>query len=165
MSGKANTSAIPTALSQLTDDSTHRVVTDTEKTAWNGKQDALTFDNVPTQNSNNPVKSGGIKTYVDSAVSQLNDDLDSLIVVENFSVNNSTSIASGNYQGFQIPISKPGYTPVGIVGVGGLGTDDLSIMSFTIPISGSTASIYYMNNTGRALKPLRIDAKILFVKS
>ena len=28
---------IPTALSQLDDDSTHRLVTDTEKTAWNGK--------------------------------------------------------------------------------------------------------------------------------
>lgn len=31
---------IPTALSDLSDDSTHRVVTDTEKTTWNGKSDA-----------------------------------------------------------------------------------------------------------------------------
>lgn len=31
---------IPTALSQLTDDSTHRTVTDAEKTTWNGKADA-----------------------------------------------------------------------------------------------------------------------------
>lgn len=31
--------AVPTALSQLTEDSTHRVVTDTEKTAWNNKAD------------------------------------------------------------------------------------------------------------------------------
>lgn len=29
------------------------------------KQDTLTFDNAPTANSNNPVKSSGIKTYVD----------------------------------------------------------------------------------------------------
>lgn len=29
--------SIPTALSQLTDDATHRVVTDTEKSDWNGK--------------------------------------------------------------------------------------------------------------------------------
>jgi hypothetical protein len=28
--------------------------------AVSGKQDALTFDNAPTQNSNNPVKSGGV---------------------------------------------------------------------------------------------------------
>lgn len=31
-----------------------------EKYTWNNKQNALTFDNVPTQNSNNPVKSGGV---------------------------------------------------------------------------------------------------------
>lgn len=33
--------SIPTQLSQLTGDTTHRTVTDAEKTAWNGKQDAL----------------------------------------------------------------------------------------------------------------------------
>lgn len=33
----SNKPTIPTALSDLTDDSTHRVVTDTEKTAWGGK--------------------------------------------------------------------------------------------------------------------------------
>lgn len=31
------------------------------------KQDVLTFDNAPTTNSNNPVKSGGIKTAIDAA--------------------------------------------------------------------------------------------------
>jgi hypothetical protein len=31
--------SIPTALSELSDDSTHRLVTDTEKSTWNGKQD------------------------------------------------------------------------------------------------------------------------------
>lgn len=35
------------------------------------KQDVLTFDNVPTANSNNPVKSGGIKTAIDDAVNGL----------------------------------------------------------------------------------------------
>lgn len=34
---------VPTALSELSDDSTHRLVTDTEKSTWNGKQDALGF--------------------------------------------------------------------------------------------------------------------------
>lgn len=32
---------LPTALSQLTDDRTHRLVTDAEKTAWNAKQDKM----------------------------------------------------------------------------------------------------------------------------
>ena len=91
------------------------------------------------------------------------DDLDTLIVTQKFSVNNSTPIAVGAYSYFIIPISKPGYTPVGIVGVGGSGTGKLSLMEFTI--AGSNAMIYYMNNTGSALTPSRIDAHILFVKS
>lgn len=33
--------SVPTALSDLTDDSTHRLVTDTEKSTWNNKQTAL----------------------------------------------------------------------------------------------------------------------------
>ena len=51
---------VPTQLRDLTADSTHRTVTDVEKTTWNGKQDALTFDNTPTANSDNPVKIKGI---------------------------------------------------------------------------------------------------------
>lgn len=35
---------IPTQLAQLSGDSTHRTVTDTEKSTWNGKQDALSGD-------------------------------------------------------------------------------------------------------------------------
>lgn len=37
-----NKPTVPTALSQLSDDSTHRLVTDAEKTTWNAKQSALT---------------------------------------------------------------------------------------------------------------------------
>lgn len=37
INGKADTSAIPTSLSQLSEDTTHRVVTDTEKATWNAK--------------------------------------------------------------------------------------------------------------------------------
>ena len=51
---------IPSALADLSADSTHRTVTDAEKTAWNGKQNALTWDTTPTQNSTNPVTSGGL---------------------------------------------------------------------------------------------------------
>lgn len=35
-------------------------VTAEQKTAWNNKQSALTFDNAPTANSSNPVTSGGV---------------------------------------------------------------------------------------------------------
>lgn len=43
-SGKAkilNKPTIPSNLSDLNDDSTHRLVTDTEKSTWNGKQDSI----------------------------------------------------------------------------------------------------------------------------
>ena len=46
-------------------DATHRTVTDAEKTKWDGKQNALTFDSAPTANSKNPVTSGGVKTELD----------------------------------------------------------------------------------------------------
>lgn len=48
----------------LVDDtnSTHKFVTAADKQTWNGKQDALTFDNAPTQGSTNPVTSGGVHT-------------------------------------------------------------------------------------------------------
>lgn len=64
---------VPTALANLSADRTHRLVTDTEKAAWNAKQAALTFDNVPTQSSNNPVKSGGVY----SALADIYDGYDS----------------------------------------------------------------------------------------
>lgn len=40
-------------------------VTAAEKQSWNNKLDALTFDDTPTENSTNPVTSGGIKTALD----------------------------------------------------------------------------------------------------
>lgn len=52
LSSKADTSAIPTALSQLSEDTTHRVVTDAEKATWNAKSnfdgDYNSLTNKPT---------------------------------------------------------------------------------------------------------------------
>lgn len=39
--GKAEPSDIPTTIAELEQDSTHRVVTDTEKSTWNAKQDSI----------------------------------------------------------------------------------------------------------------------------
>lgn len=51
----------------LVDDTTttNKFVTASEKQTWDGKQDALTFDDVPTQSSTNPVKSGGVYAALD----------------------------------------------------------------------------------------------------
>lgn len=52
VSALPSSTSIPTALSDLSDDATHRVVTDTEKTTWSGKQDALTFDGTYNASTN-----------------------------------------------------------------------------------------------------------------
>lgn len=43
---KANKTELKTKLSEMTDDSTHRLVTDTEKTAWNNKLDSVSGKDV-----------------------------------------------------------------------------------------------------------------------
>lgn len=66
-----NKPTIPTTLAELTEDSTHRIVSDSEKTTWNSKQNALSFDDNPTENSDNPVKSSGIKKDLESKVDKV----------------------------------------------------------------------------------------------
>ena len=44
-------------------------ITADERTTWNAKQDALTFDSYPARNSTNPVTSEGIRRAIDEAVS------------------------------------------------------------------------------------------------
>lgn len=56
-----NKPTIPDELADLSDDSTHRVVTDTEKTTWSDKQDALVSGtNIKTINGNSILTSGDI---------------------------------------------------------------------------------------------------------
>ena len=53
-------------------------VSDADKERWNAKQDALTFDNLPTQGSNNPVKSSGIYNRMHilaTAIQQTSEDV------------------------------------------------------------------------------------------
>ena len=52
------------------------------------KQNILTFDNVPTANSNNPVKSGGVKTAIDAKQDTIN--------TVNVTVDNNTGTPSGS---------------------------------------------------------------------
>ena len=49
----SNKPTIPTALSQLTDDTTHRVVTDTEKSTWNSKASSSDLSTLSTTVTNN----------------------------------------------------------------------------------------------------------------
>lgn len=61
---------IPTKISELINDANYLSSADMSNYATkidlNNKQDTLTFDNIPTANSNNPVKSSGIKSALDN---------------------------------------------------------------------------------------------------
>lgn len=52
-------------------ENTVKHITAAERTAWNGKQNALTFDTAPTAGSTNPVTSGGVKAALDDVQSGL----------------------------------------------------------------------------------------------
>ena len=56
--------------------------------AWNAKQNALTFDSTPTANSSNPVKSGGIKTALDAKQATID--------TVNVTVDNNTGTPAGS---------------------------------------------------------------------
>lgn len=64
--GLIGTRASQSDLTTHTSDSTVHV-TSAEKQTWNGKQDSLTFDEVPTEGSSNPVKSGGVYSAIEDA--------------------------------------------------------------------------------------------------
>lgn len=69
LDGKADASLIPDALSDLTDDETHRVVTDAEKDAWNAKSDFSGSYNDLTDKPTIPSIEGlATATYVDEQV-------------------------------------------------------------------------------------------------
>ena len=67
-----NTTSIPTALEGLTDDATHRLVTDTEKATWNAKSDFSGSYNDLTDKPTIPSIDGLATTkYVDDAVANI----------------------------------------------------------------------------------------------
>lgn len=94
--------------SDLVDDAnqTNKFVTSSEKTAWNGKQDALTFDNSPTENSNNPVKSGGIYTALSGKI----DTAGTGLTKSGTTINHANSVTAKSTQGFaQIAYDTEGH--------------------------------------------------------
>lgn len=73
-------SELPTALSQLNSDSTHRTVSDTEKSTWNSKantSDIPDVSNFITKDVNNLTYYYN-KTYIDNLVGDIDTALDSI---------------------------------------------------------------------------------------
>lgn len=85
-----------------------------------GKQDTLTFDNTPTANSNNPVKSGGVKTAIDAkqdTISTVNVTVDNNTGTPSGSASVSGSTLSLSFQNLKGATGAQG--PQGIQGVQG----------------------------------------------
>ena len=145
-----NKPSIPSSLSDLSDDATHRVVTDTEKTTWNAKQDALTFDSAPTENSTNPVTSGGVystiaetEEVVSTAINNINNRL---LVIENTSIPTKVSDLQ-NDSGFTtnigtitgITMNNVSQGTSGVVDLGTVITSHQDITGKADKVSGATS--------------------------
>lgn len=100
--------------------STHRAVSDTEKSTWNGKQDALTFDNTPTNGSSNPVKSGGVYAALDNKVNKVDG--------KGLSTNDFTDSDKA-----QITTNKNGIAAVANAGA-------KNLLDYTFSINGNTSA-------------------------
>ena len=90
-----NTTTIPTTLSALTEDSTHRVVTDVEKAAWNAKSNFSGSYNDLTNKPTIPSVTGlATEEYVDNAVAN-----------KEFILNSSTE---GSTKKFRVTVDDTG---------------------------------------------------------
>lgn len=72
VSGFATGAAIEAVLNKANNSQSVSIA---EKTAWNNKQNALTFDTTPTVESSNPVTSEGIYNYIESKIQYATTDI------------------------------------------------------------------------------------------
>ena len=118
---------------------------DAVETALAGKQDELTFDSAPTASSNNPVKSNGIKTYVDNAVSQLVNDSTNYCEIGNTLIqwgqmNISTTANSTSSKRINFPKSYANQNYFA-VSVTPMASDDVTAKAATYSTTGFTAYV------------------------
>ena len=80
-----------------TENSTAPITSGGVYTALGTKQDALTFDNLPTASSDNPVKSSGVKSYVDDLIKTeyLTNNIDTIAGNTDTTVTISLNVPSG----------------------------------------------------------------------
>ena len=69
----SNKPSIPSALSDLSDDASHRTVTDTEKSIWNSKQNVLSGDITTHYHSSDRSRANHTGTQTASTISDFND--------------------------------------------------------------------------------------------
>lgn len=86
---------VPTEISDLSQDSTHRTVSDTEKTTWNGKQEALSSgENIKTINGQSLLGAGNITISGDSGGSGVQSDWNETDTTSEAYIRNKPNIPS-----------------------------------------------------------------------
>lgn len=88
LSSYALNSSVPTQLSQLAEDTTHRLTTDAEKSIWNAKQSVLGF--TPENSANKNQNNGYAGLDAGGKISQ--SQLPPIAITETFVVNNQTEM-------------------------------------------------------------------------
>ncbi len=141
-------------------------ITSSDISNWNGKQNALTFDSVPTENSTNPVTSGGLYSVIieneeatAGAINLLNgrvSDLENAPVFTEsdpvFSASAASGITASDITNWNSKTSNTGtLTGVSFNGVDASVTNGVASITATIPaaVTESTVSGWgFTKNTG-----------------
>lgn len=167
LNGKANVSDIPTALSDLDSDSTHRVVTDTEKTAWNGKSNFSGSYNDLSNKPTIPSKLSDLsadashRTVTDTEKAAWNEA--KTYVVEKCTGGTVKTVSAGSQTEYSVDITKSGYTPIGIVGARLLYNNKVVLDGFYV--SGNAAYICFRNYTSSSVEIQGVRVYVLYVKN
>lgn len=85
---------IPSALADLTDDSTHRTVTDAEKSAWSDKQDAIGYTPYNATNPAGYQTAAQVSSAVASGVSGKQDTISDLATIRSGAALGATALQS-----------------------------------------------------------------------
>lgn len=139
----------------------------------NAKQDVLTFDDAPEEDSDNPVTSEGIynaiggamsnvytKTETDNAIAQ---STANLIVAEDSVITSPGTFNANASTRVTFPTVKTGYTRLGCIGLTGSGTSGLVIQEYYN--ASDSITVYYRNITSSAITPSRLVATVLYHKN
>jgi hypothetical protein len=99
---------------------------------------------------------------VTGGLSQLNTDLNALIVAEDV-LSESQTIASNGRGSFTLSVSKAGYTPIGVISVG-VESGSAYILLHDYGVSGATAYCQFTNSSTTS-ETFKAKLKVLYVKN
>lgn len=134
-----------------------KAITQQNITDWNNKQNALTFDNVPTANSTNPVTSGGLYTVITNNEKTTSAALNDLNDKKANTADLATVATSGNYNDLT---NKPTIPTIPDLSKGtttgsGNAVTDITVSGHTITLTKGTtfASVASPTFTGTPAAP------------